>query len=53
MWLVTLHNVCAVHRGMFGTLGDIIEYTEGCSVYHEYTGGVQYSGGTMSTVGIP
>ena len=28
---ITLHNVCAVHQGMFNTLGDIIEYTGG---YH-------------------
>ena len=25
--LVTLHNVCAVHQGMFSTQGDITEYT--------------------------
>ena len=40
--VTTLHNVCAVHRGMFSILGDIIEYT----------GGVQYTGGiSLSTPG--
>ena len=53
---MTLHNVfavhrgCAVHQGMFSTLGDIIEYTGRCSVqwgdttstpgrYHDECGG--------------
>ena len=42
----TLHNVCAVHQGVCGTLGDV-QYTKGISYsggYHEYTGGVQYTG---------
>ena len=39
-----IHQECSVHRGIsLSTPGDIIEYTGG---YHEYTGGVQYSGGT-------
>ena len=29
---ITLHNVCAIHRGMFSTLGGYHEYTRGCSV---------------------
>ena len=53
-WL-TLHNVCAVHRKMFSTLGDIIEYTGGCSVHWgdiiEYTGVLSTLGDIMSTPG--
>ena len=59
----TLHNVCAVHRGMCRTLGDV-QYTGGCSVhrgvimstvggYHEYTGGCSvHQGDIMSTPGL-
>ena len=40
--LNTLHNVCAVHRGVCSTTGDV-EYTGG---YHEYSGGYhEYTGG--------
>ena len=58
---LTLHNVCAVHLGVFSTLRDIIEFTGGVQYtggYHEYTGrcsvqwgiswvqrGFQYTGG--------
>ena len=50
--------LCGVHPGMFSTLGDIIEYTGGCSVstlgwYHEYTGVFSTVGDTMSTDGLP
>ena len=31
--IITLHNVCAVHRGVCSTMGDV-QYTGG---YHEYT----------------
>ena len=38
----TLHNVCAVQRGLCSTTGDV-QYTRG---YHEYNGGYhEYSGG--------
>ena len=40
---------CAVHCGMFSTLGDITEYAGG---YHEYTGGVQDSGGYHDECGV-
>ena len=36
----THHNVCAVHQGVCSTLEDV-QYIGG---YHEYTGGVQYTG---------
>ena len=41
-WIITLHNVCEVHRGVcsitedFSTLGGYHEYS---GEYHEYTGG--------------
>ena len=45
----TLHNVCAVHRGMFSTSGGYHEYSGG---YHEYTGGCSvHRGDIMSTPG--
>ena len=46
--ITTLHNVCAVQQGMFSTPGDSISTVGG---YHKYTGGVQYTGGIMSTTG--
>ena len=54
--IITLCNVCSVHRGMFSTSGDV-QYIGGCSVhqgdtmstsggYHEYIGGYhEYIGG--------
>ena len=55
--ITTLHNVCAqytggcaVHRGMFSTLGGYHEYSGG---YHEYTGGYhEYTGGCSVHRGI-
>ena len=38
----TLHNVCAVHQGVFSTPGDV-QYTRLISL--NTPGGVQYSGG--------
>ena len=48
--IITLYNVCSVHRGMFSTSGDV-QYIGRCSVhrgdtmstsggYHEYIGGI-------------
>ena len=34
--VITLYNVCSVHRGMFNTSGGV-QYIEG---YHEYIGGI-------------
>ena len=55
--IYTLHNVCAVHRGLcstpgvFSTLRNIIEYTGGVQ-YSEYTGRYHDEcGGIMSTAG--
>ena len=46
--VITLH-VCAVHLGMFSTLGGDHEYSGG---YHEYTGGCSvHLGDIMSTLG--
>ena len=47
-FIYTLHNVCAVHWGMFSTLGDIIEYTGGCSIHW---GDIIGTLGVFSTVG--
>ena len=60
-YIRTLHNVCAVHRGVCSTLGDV-QYTGGCSVHWgvimstvgdtmSTPGDVQYTGVTMSTAG--
>ena len=46
--VITLHSVCAVHRGMFGTLGDIMSTVEDTM---STLGCVQYTGDIMSTVG--
>ena len=35
--MITLYNVCSVHRGVFSTLGGYHEYIGG---YHEYIGGI-------------
>ena len=40
-YIITLHNVCAVHWGISLSTPGGVQYTGG---YHEYTGGVQYSG---------
>ena len=40
--LITLYNVCSVHRGVFSTSEDTVSTLGG---YHEYIGGVQYIGG--------
>ena len=46
--ILTLHNVCSVHQGMFSTLGGV-QYIGGCSVHRGDTmstsGDVQYIGG--------
>ena len=36
LFVLTLYNVCSVHRGTFSTLEDV-QYTGG---YHEYIGGI-------------
>ena len=46
--IITLYNVCSVHRGVFSTLGGY-EYIRGCSVHWgdmSTSGGVQYIEGT-------
>ena len=65
--VLTLHNICAIHRGcaaqwwMFSTPGDVQctgGYHEYSGGYHEYTGECsvhwgnhEYTGGIMSTLG--
>ena len=46
--LITLYNVCSVHRGMFSTSGGYREYI---GRYHEYIGGVQYTGAYHNACG--
>ena len=45
IFVITLYNVCSIHRAMFSTLGGV-QYTRGyheyIGGYHEYIGGVQY-----------
>ena len=47
--VLTLYNVCSVHRGVFSTLGGYHEYIGG---YHEYIGGCSvHRRDAMSTSG--
>ena len=46
--VLTLYNVCSVHRGVFSTLGG---YHEDVGGYHEYIGGVRYIGDITMHVG--
>ena len=54
--ILALHNVCAIHQGMFSTLEDIMStvggYYECSGGYHEYTRGCSvHWEDIMSTVG--
>ena len=55
--LVTLYNVCSVHRGMFSTSGVFSTsggYHEYIGGYHEYIGGCSvHWGEVMMNVGMP
>ena len=46
--VITLYNVCSVHRGMFSTSGDV-QYIGGCSVHRGDI--MSTSGDIMSTSG--
>ena len=48
--MITLYNVCSVHRGVFSTSGGYHEYIGGCSVHR---GDIMMNvGDTMSTSGM-
>ena len=52
--LITLYNVCSVHREMFSTLGVFSTSRDTMSTsweYREYIGGVQYIGGYHEYIG--
>ena len=46
--VITLYNVCSVHRGMFSTSGDTMSTSGDIT---STSGGVQYRGDIMSTSG--